>query len=261
MSKKNNKADNRALGMIAVNNTKNVDGKKLKKKIEKDWKNFPKIANINDDNGVITLFLKNNDAFFAMFIPKPIPWSDLEGPCATAYLWPKATEEMKNHTGHYIVSFTGTQSNYSILEQSLLVTKLMISIAEITDIIGFYWGSGTVVNSPKLFINEGKACFKDGILPVFLWIDYRIQRNKDKSYNIITTGMNTFGHKEIEVHNTKKNPNDLLDYLWFLTRYLIEKGPIIKDGDTFGMNAKDKSKVRFAPSLWDRPDVMILEFN
>ncbi|MBY8983194.1 MAG: hypothetical protein KGD57_09610, partial [Candidatus Lokiarchaeota archaeon] len=71
MSKKNNKADNRALGMIAVNNTKNVDGKKLKKKIEKDWKNFPKIANINDDNGVITLFLKNNDAFFAMFIPKP----------------------------------------------------------------------------------------------------------------------------------------------------------------------------------------------
>ena len=28
-------------------------------------------------------------------MPAPIPWSNLEGPCATAWWWPDATEKMK----------------------------------------------------------------------------------------------------------------------------------------------------------------------
>src|SRR4051812_3209045 len=36
-------------------------------------------------------------------MPGPIPWSDLEGPCVTAYSWPAATMIMKAAKFHCLV--------------------------------------------------------------------------------------------------------------------------------------------------------------
>ncbi|MBN1216464.1 MAG: DUF4261 domain-containing protein [Candidatus Lokiarchaeota archaeon] len=243
-----------------VDNNQKINIKKLKKQIENDWISFPKINSIDNDKGIIMLFLDNNNAFFILDLPKPIPWSDLEGPCATAYYWSKATKELKNHTGHYIVSYIGSDINYFILEQSIIITKIIISITELIKIKGIYWGSGTVVNSPEYLIKIGKECLEKDLLPVSLWIEYRIEKNKDDTHNILTTGMDTFGHREIEIQNTRKNPFDILFSLYHFTDYLLKNGPVVKDGDTIGVTKEDKNRVKFGPSLWNRDDVLIIEF-
>ena len=56
----------------------------------------------------------------------PIPWSDLEGPCATSILWPKAAEELRPHTGHLIV--TVLRQDDDPLEGSRMLTRACTSV-------------------------------------------------------------------------------------------------------------------------------------
>lgn len=248
------------MAMLALNKKKDVSFKKIGVDLRKDWSDFPKIDDISIDKNVTIIYLENEVLISLMYIDIPIPWNDLEGPCATAYLWPEATKKMRNHKSHLIISAMGIADNFSIVEKSILITKVITTIVKNSDATGIYWGSGTVVNSPERFTEVSKDCFKEGLFPVGLWIEYRIQKNENGTYNIITTGMNTFGHKEIEVQNTNKNPFEHLGNLYDLTQYLFENGPVIKDGDTFGGTAEEKNKIRFGVSLWKRPEVMILTF-
>lgn len=79
-------------------------------------------------------------------VPAPIAWSDLEGPCATAWYWPQAMANMQGHQAHAIVTLSGEQNN--ILTRHILLTQVVAATVEATDAVGVYWGSGTLVHSP-----------------------------------------------------------------------------------------------------------------
>jgi len=40
----------------------------------------------------------------ATLVPRPIPWSQLEGPCATAWYWPAAADALRDHAAHLLVT-------------------------------------------------------------------------------------------------------------------------------------------------------------
>lgn len=80
------------------------------------------------DNSII---FHLGDAVAAIsLIPAPIPWPDLEGPCATAWWWPEATAQMKKNNSHMIVALLSGSG--SPIERHIQLTHLVAAVAEHT---------------------------------------------------------------------------------------------------------------------------------
>jgi hypothetical protein len=191
-------------------------------------------------------------------VPAPIPWADLEGPCATAWWWPQATQRMKKHKGHVIVTLMG--SPVDPLERHIRLTHLVCAVAANTDAAGIYWGAGTVVHEPKAFQKESVDLAPDNLAP-HLWIDMRLEQQKDESFRFFTTGMRAFGLMEIEIDKSRQEPEEILDLGAGIVQYVVMRGANIKDGETVGRSADEKLKVRHRKSMFDRGKVMKVAFQ
>ncbi|MGC3972441.1 MAG: hypothetical protein QM775_35380 [Pirellulales bacterium] len=87
-------------------------------------------------------------------MPAPIPWHDLEGPCATAWWWPEATEKMRRHTHHFLLAIIG--GTLQPIARRVALTKLANAVVKATDSVGVYWGEGTLVHEPSAFLPTGR---------------------------------------------------------------------------------------------------------
>jgi hypothetical protein len=192
-------------------------------------------------------------------MPAPLPWSDLEGPCATSWLWPKAAEELRPHKQHLIVTVMGEAS---ALERTKLLTQVVASIAATCpQTVGIYWGNATLVISPPVFREFATEMLPDG-LPLFIWIDFRVGPGPGGKMAGFTHGMTAFDLMEIETLNSPEQPGELRERLFGLCGYLIENGPVIRDGDTVGEDANEKIRVIYAPSSFGHEgQVMRLDYS
>jgi hypothetical protein len=84
--------------------------------------------------------------------------------------------------------------------------------------------------------------------PLYLWVDLRAVRNDDGTTGLFTTGLTPLGHVEIEIPRIKMQPGELREWLLNIMYYLLEKGPVLKHGETIGMTAEQKIRIRHAPS-------------
>ena len=181
-------------------------------------------------------------------MPTPIPWTDLEGPCATAWWWPEATEKMSSHTSHVLVFLGGDKGN--LIQRHIALTHLAAAVASHTDAAGIYWGGGRLVHDPEVFIEQAQNLSPDN-LPLPIWIDFRVEQNDDESYRLFTTGMKAFGKMETEIPHSKKKPAEVFDFAYSIADYIITSNPNIQDGHTVGRSETEKARAAYAPSMWD----------
>ena len=67
---------------------------------------------------------------------------------------------------------------------------------------------------------------------------------------------------ELEAQNSPEPPGKLRERFFNTACYLLENGPVIRDGDTVGDSAEDKIKVVYADSAFGNPKkVMRLEYR
>lgn len=157
---------------------------------------------------------------------------------------------MRAHKSHLIVAVLGEMR--TIQERTLILTKIIAASIECHNTAGVYYGDGGLVHSPDYFCVEAKKASRDD-LPISLWIDFRLTRNTDQTYNLITTGLEVFGYMEIEILEAKADPDDMLSMATG-TAWLLLKGEIIRNGDTVGFeDTNQKIKTTHEKSVWDRP--------
>jgi hypothetical protein len=245
------------LAMVALSDYDLPDETRIFDFLEESFPDAPDVSRIerNDD----TIVFKVADLVGTIsLMPTPIPWTDLEGPCATAWYWPEATEAMKKHTAHVIVGlFHGTGD---IISRHILLTQLVASVAATSKSAGVYWGSGTVVNSSQDFVEQSLGAGPDN-LPLSLWIDFRVEHVSKDTFQLYTTGMTALNQLEIEVPPSEVRPSELLDIVYGLADYVLTSRATIKDGDTFGRSEKERFRITYSPSMWDASKkVMKLNF-
>lgn len=176
----------------------------------------------------------------------PIPWNQVEGPCATAWWWPQAAEAMRRPTEHLIVALVGTGE--SVLARMLAATHFIAAAVKATDAVGVYWGAGGIVHEAREFVRQAA----EGSLerpPIHLWIDMRIERNDDGSYRFFTTGLAQFGRLEMEVESSRRAPQEILDFMYDLVFYVVTRDVEISDGETVGRTESDRVAVSIQPSV------------
>jgi hypothetical protein len=218
---------------------------------------LPKISDVSleKENDILMFKVGIVEAFVAT-MPAPIPWRDLEGPCATAWWWPDATAEMKKHKAHFVIYLR--QSNDNAVSKCILLTKIVAAVTATSNSVGVYWGNGALVYPPELML-KSVASMTPKNLPVNLWIDFRAAPQPGETILGHTTGLYDFGLLEIEIQDSKESPKEVMKMLTAAAEYLLVHGPIMKSGDTIGFSETQRIPVRFGVSRLDsHKPVMVL---
>lgn len=190
----------------------------------------------NDDTAIVTI---NGENVAIAFMGVPIPMGDIESTAQYAYNWTTVLDDIKNFTGHSIVSvMSGIKSP---LERFKLLSKVLHSILTTSNSIGIYQGSQSLLIPRNQYVDSADD-LKNDETPINLWV-YLGLRKSDKGNSIYTYGLNEFGKHEMEIINSKLSLEELYDFLANICSYVIGSNVTFKDGETLGYTADQKIKI------------------
>lgn len=216
----------------------------------------PHLVKENEDS---LAFRVGNSNVIIAFMPVPIPWSDLEGPCETSWLWKDAKAALRGHTGHLIVTVVSEEEP---VERSRLLTQFCASIlATCEQAPGVYWPSAALLVPSALFQDMAVEVMPEEP-PLLIWVDFRVGWSDQGKSSGFTTGMAGLGHMELEAEDAPEPPNELQQRLMSVVYYLLDNGPVIQDGDTIGGEDEGPIRVVYADSAFGhKGKVMRLEYG
>lgn len=186
-----------------------------------------------------------NELVAVMSMPAPIPddpglWS------RASTIWPQAKAVAARHRGHLIVSVLG--QNQQVLPTARLTTAVIGAlIATIPQCCGVVW-NGKVARPADLWLDMSSRSFAPyPDYPVSLWIDILPFRS-EAGIGAVTMGLSAFSEREIQFESHKLPLPTLISKVDGLAVYLVEHGPVVKNGDTFGGSARERFTVRHKSS-------------
>jgi hypothetical protein len=256
------KTDPFAISMVPLGPNPKISPSALKADLSSTWPDLPPLGPTEkSENKILTFDVGDTAHVFLTLMPGPIPWSDLEGPCATSVLWKDAEKVLKPHRAHVLVTILFDDKR-SPLEKSKLLTQVTAALVGTCEAaLGVYWGNATMVIQPELF-REFAVKILPGGPPIWIWVDFRIGPNPQGRMSGFTTGLGALGLMEIETTYSPEAQGELRERFEGLIHYLLENGPVIKDGDTIGEDENERIKVVHAPSEFGHEDlVMRLEYE
>jgi len=207
-----------------------------------------KPTDVTVSGGILSCSLGDEIVCWA-HMPAPYPWSDLEGPCATSWMWPKgmaATKVIQPHKTHLLVTMIGGKADR--IRRRLLLTAVAALAGQQAGVLGIYWPDSTLVHYPKVFIEMANDLNSPQGPPLYLWVDYRVFRNADGTFGMFTTGLSAIGFMEMEIPSVAMEPGELRQWGMNISYYLIENGPVLKDGNTIGATEEAMFRIRHVPS-------------
>ena len=196
-----------------------------------------------------TLVWEDNNLVFPLgdaqvavsLMPGPIPWSSLEGPCATAPSWPEAAEAMRRHKYQLVVAVIG--GTIEAVERRVILTRLVGAVASDTDAVGVYWGEGTLVHEPKQFVREAKAVSADDIRGRS-GLTCGLRKTPTARSAALRPDWQPLGFLEIEIERATVPPEELMGFVGDTACYVVNRRLHIRDGETMGRTPTEQYKVR-----------------
>jgi hypothetical protein len=146
-----------------------------------------------------------------------------------------------------------------VFSANLRLTAVVAALTQAARAPAVYWGAGTLVRSGQDFCEQASTATRER-LPLWLWVDFRVVREGDDKLFFATTGMKALGHMEIEAVAPRASADYVLDRIFNAAHYLCDHGPVLLDGQTFGLSAQEKIRIRHRRSRWNREgNVIVLE--
>lgn len=188
------------------------------------------------------------DAFaIVSLMPGPIPGPDLDAACRASWLWPGAAGALKGCKAHLIVVVMAPGDPVGAY---VLLTRVVAAAVQGTGAPGVYWGNAGMVHEGAAFVEEAAGASRDS-LPVGLWVRVNLSVDGGKCDGS-TTGMEPLGHPEFEVHESARSPQEVGEILMMVSSYVLDQGPVLKHGQTFGRSQDERIPVRHGKSKWEK---------
>jgi len=212
-------------------------------------RHFPDAPALTAEATATSVSVRSEAVTFSIALsPDPIPWSELLGPCETAWHWPQATKRLQQHSAHLTV--TATSTTLDVIDLTLALTRVVAVAALSAPALGLYWEAAMQVHQVKDFVREAEAANR-AQLPLYIWLRFGLVREDDGSTSLYTTGLAELGLMEVELTHSPLDPQTLVDRAFNIAHYLLERGPVLEDGHTIGISAHEKFDVKHAPSMLD----------
>ncbi len=235
------------LAMVALNDAVLPDPNGVRRTFQDGWPDDPSLAASQEEAEAFSLD-GSDVSYIVALVRAPIPWSDLEGPCETAWHWPEARAELEQHNAHLIV--TASSARLDAIDLMLGLTRTVAAVALCSAAAGVYWGGGTQVHPMDDFVEQSQQMSRE-YLPLFLWLRFGLASEEDGTSSLFTTGLAELELMEIEFPHSSLDPETLIDRAYNFAHYLLDNGPILEDGNTIGGTPEEKFRVRHVPSMWE----------
>jgi hypothetical protein len=209
----------------------------VRERLEQRLKGRLKVDAMEADGAKVVLFRLRGGTVAIGLIESPLPKGQIDDLCAGAWHWKAACEATASHRGHVFITVLDT--DLDTLDASLLLTDVVAALMD-SNAIASYWGAS--LQSRDAFLKQSADVGREQP-PVWLWVNFRISNDIEKGFSLSTQGMEAFGLREIEA-------KDVFSLLLGMAQYLIQKGPVIKDGETIGASPALNIRVRQGPSYW-----------
>ncbi len=251
------KSSDVALAMVALPEARIAEASRIVEALRAIWPECPPVQDVSKaKGGLVALKLEGADAFVTV-VDAPLSWTELASACGTAREWPEATESMRAHAAHAMVTVIAPEKSPIVVR--LLLTRLTAAVTTSSEAVGIYWSEGALVHSPRHFVDIATEA-NERVPPMELWVDVRVVPDEDGTHSLFTTGLASLGHKEIEVKRSKRPAEEVSGLAYSLATYLLANGPIVGNGSTFGRSSNERYKVTFTKSMHPRGgEVMRLE--
>jgi hypothetical protein len=172
-------------------------------------------------------------------------------------MWPPqpSIETVKQHRSHLLVTMMGGAADP--VRRRLIQTAVTAAAAKQPGVMAVYWPEATLIHFPPVFIGMAEEINSPEAPPLYLWVDMRAFRNDDGTIGMFTTGLAPLGHMEIEIPRIEMEVGELRDWMINILYYLLEKGPVLHDGQTIGMTAEQKIRIKHCRSSFGHPGKVI----
>lgn len=190
-----------------------------------------------DDNTAV--FRVSGEMVAIAYMPAQIPWGDIEGTAQYAYNWQTATQDLKDHNGHAIVSMMS--GSKSAVERYRIFSKVLCAILSTSNAVGVYQGSQTLLIPKEQYLDFVPDLKDDGV-PVPLWL-YVGLRGSQSGNSIYTYGLSGFGKQEIEIVDSKLKLEELYNFILNICAYVIASDVTLLSGETLGYTSDQKIKI------------------
>jgi hypothetical protein len=198
------------------------------------------------DSAVIELSLSPSRTVMVAVMPMPVPGNDIPASCEASWMWPDAAQQLAAHKAHAIIL---TPPSTTAIADALDISRIATCVAAAGEGLGIYWGNGGHVHKPKTFLDFLSASAESDIPPVMLWIGLRISGDSAQGPFILTSrGLASFGHRELEIIDTRMPIGDLREFAYNTISYLLANGPILKHNQTFGRTPEEKFRIEHTTS-------------
>ncbi len=238
------------MAMVALRQPALPDPAVLSSVLRQRWSDKPRFGRIKREDQTLLCDIGEAAAVIGL-IPMPISSGDIEPACSASLAWPEARTSLENHTAHLICSVAG------VIEKKVAafhLTKLVAAVVEVTQAAGVYWGAATMVHSPEMFVEQAAEMTTE-YLPLHLWIHFGVAAAAGK-VSLRTKGMSALGFMDIEIIDSEHSIEDTVDFAFNTAHYLLDYGPILAGGHTFGMSPDQKVLVRHVPSVVDEDETV-----
>lgn len=105
------------------------------------------LQNVQRQDNTLSFKLGSAEVILGL-MPGPIPWEDLEDPCKTSRLWPDATQVLRPHAAHLVVSVRG---DLDPLMRIVRLTQVTAAVIANIPTLGVFWYDSRLVVPPQLF--------------------------------------------------------------------------------------------------------------
>lgn len=221
--------------------------KALSKSMKPYFRKGPKPSKFKLENGIIVFNLPGGSGAVTL-LPHPILEKDITTAIRDATHWPEAENAVKDHAAHLIVTIN--VSRCSLVDRNLLLMRVTAAVAQAAGGGAVYWCANGLLFDPKIFRETSLGMTKE-TLPLAVWINFRIRKNDNGGHSLQTRGLSAFNLMEIEIVDSPHQPGEMKELASILAAYLIDNGPVIKNGDTFGPNQKTRIVITHESSITD----------
>lgn len=200
----------------------------------------PEVTERSDHPGKTPMIVCAGQIVLVMSMPASIPRDNAVVARALA-TWPEAGTVFDRHRAHLVVAPLGAGEH--ALSRVRTVTAVVGGlIASVPGCVGVLW-NGQVAHPADRWLDMSGAAFDSyPRFPFMLWVGVHPFRY-DSAIGAVTSGLSNFIGREIEFEGSGLDLSGVVNKVAGLAAYLIERGTVIRDGDTFGISETERLTV------------------
>lgn len=182
-----------------------------------------------------------------MSIEAPLPFDEALVTRASA-TWPGAGVAFQACTAHLVVAVMGRQDHpLAAARATTAVVEGLLSV--VPESLVVVW-NGAVALPAQIWADLGQAAFAPyPRFPSRLWVSLHFFRDtRTGGVGVVTHGLRGFVDRELELVSVAGDLDLVTAWADTLATYLIEKGPVLEDGSTFGVSEAERIPVRLCES-------------